>query len=194
MKKTANPLTVLAVASMVSATPFCAIAQQQQNPHEQSQHQQPPRRPLPNPPLVLQGQAWHSRAPKARATSPCLPGADLFRRLDTLLTARCQLILLAGTFIMVTSPGIADIGATNGTMGDWGGGGTSTAPGIFILNRWTGLPPTFLISRPRTKFPWARSKHRTARGPIRPQRLSMAGIRPHLRLRRPRPRKQSAEP
>jgi len=52
MRKPANPLAVLAVASMVSVTPFYAIAQQQQNPHEQSQHQPPPpKRPGPNPPV-----------------------------------------------------------------------------------------------------------------------------------------------
>jgi len=51
MRKPANPFAVLTVAAMVSVTPFYAIAQQQQNPHEQSQHQQPPKKPMQNPPV-----------------------------------------------------------------------------------------------------------------------------------------------
>jgi hypothetical protein len=65
MRKPAYPLAVLAVASVVSVTPFCAIAQQQQNQHEQSQHQQPTRRPMQNPSVGVARQGLVQPVPQS---------------------------------------------------------------------------------------------------------------------------------
>jgi hypothetical protein len=74
MRKPANSLAVLAVISMVSATPFCAIAQQQPNPHDQLQHQQPPRKPVQNPPGGVARPALTQPGPQAPRNVALPPG------------------------------------------------------------------------------------------------------------------------
>jgi Glycine zipper len=73
MRKPTYPLAVLAVASVVSVTPFCAIAQQQQNQHEQSQHQQPPRRATQNPPTGVARPGLVQPVPQGPRNAVALP-------------------------------------------------------------------------------------------------------------------------